>query len=46
MSSEPITQKEASQKEKDKYCTLNHYYEIQKVGSNDPVYRVAKETQT
>ena len=46
MSLEPILQNEVSQKEKDKYCTLTHIYEIQKAGTNDPMYRAAKETQT
>ena len=43
---EPITQREVSWKEKDIYCLLTHIYEIWKDGTDGPMYRAAKETQT
>ena len=42
---EPIIQNEVSQKQKDKHHILMHTYEIQKDGTDDPMYRGAKETQ-
>ena len=44
MNLEPIKQNEVSQK--DKYCILTHLYGIEKDGTNDPICRTAKETQT
>ena len=43
MNLQPITQSEVSQKEKDKYHILTHIYRIQKNGTNEPMYRAAKE---
>ena len=43
---EPIIQKEVSRKEKDKYCLLTHIYGIWKDGTDGPMCRAAKETQT
>ena len=43
---EPIIQSELSQKEKDKYCISMHIYDIYNYGTNDPMYRAAKEAQT
>ena len=41
---EPITQSEASQKEK-QYSMLTHIHGIQKDGNDNPVFETAKETQ-
>ena len=46
MNLEPIIQSEVSQKGKDKYCILMHIYGIYNYGTNDCMYRAAKETQT
>ena len=46
MNMEPIIQSEVSQKGKDKYCILMHIYGIYNYGTNDCMYRAAKETQT
>ena len=46
MSLEPFIQSEVSQKEKDKYCILTHIHGIQKNGTEDFIYRVAKDKQT
>ena len=46
MNLEPITQREVSQKEKDKYHVLMHIHGIQKDSTDDPTGRVAKEMQT
>ena len=46
MTLEPITQIEVSEKEKDKYCILIHLYRISKYGTDNPIFRSAKETQT
>ena len=43
---EPIIQSEINQKEKTKYPTLTHIYEIQKDGPNEPICRAAMEKQT
>ena len=43
---EPIIQKRVSRKEKDKYCLLTHIYGIWKDGTDGPMCRAAKETQT
>ena len=45
MNLEPIIQSEVSQKEKDKYQLLTYLYGIQKDDTDDPICRVAKETQ-
>ena len=45
MKLEPIIQNEASQKEKHQYSILTHIYGIQKDGNDDPICKVAKETQ-
>ena len=42
---EPITQNEVSQKEKDKYHILMHIYRIQENGTEEFIYRVAMEKQ-
>ena len=44
MNLEPITQREVSQKEKDKYHVLMHIHGIQKESTDDPTGRVPKET--
>ena len=46
MNLEPIVQSELSQKEKDKYCILMLVYEIQKDGTDDPVFWAGRESQT
>ena len=46
MKLEPIMQREVIHKEKDKYCILMHIYEIQKDGTDEPIYRAAMEMQT
>ena len=46
MNLEPIIQSEVSQKEKDKYHILTHIYRIWKDGTDDPICKAAKETQT
>ena len=43
---EPIIKSEVSHIEKDKYCILTHIYGIYKKGTEQSVYRVAKEKQT
>ena len=43
MNLDPIIQSEGSQKEKDKYCILT-VYNLED-GTNDPIYKAAKETQ-
>ena len=43
---EPVIQREVSRKEKDKYCLLIHAYGICKDGTDEPMYRATKETQT
>ena len=43
---EPIIQSEVSQKEKDKHRILMHTYGTEKDGTDDLMYRAAKETQT
>ena len=47
MKPEPIKQSEVSQKEKKKhqYSILTYIYGIQKDGNNNPVCKIAKETQ-
>ena len=45
MKLEPIIQGEVSQKEKHQYSVLTHIYDIQKDGNDDPIYKIAKETQ-
>ena len=42
---ELIIQSEVSQKEKHQYSILMHIYGIQKDGNDDPVYKMAKQTQ-
>ena len=42
---EPITQSEASQKEKDKYCILTHICGIQKDGTDEIICRAPMETE-
>ena len=44
ISLEPIIQSEVSQKDKDKYCILKYIYEIQKDGTNNSIFRAAKQT--
>ena len=46
MNLEPIIQSKVSQKEKEKYHVLMYIYGIKRDGTNDPMYRAAKETQT
>ena len=45
MKLEPIIQSEVSQKEKHQYSILMHIYEIYKDGNDNPVCKIAKETQ-
>ena len=45
MKPEPIIQSEVSQKEK-QYSILMYIYGIWKDGTNDPIFRALKETQT
>ena len=45
MNLEPIIQSEVSQKEKNQYI-LMHICEIWKDGSDEPIFRAVKETQT
>ena len=42
---DPLIQSDVSQKEKNKYCILTHTWN-QKDGTDDPVCRAAKQTQT
>ena len=46
MNLEPITQSEASQKEKNKYYILMHICGIQKGGTDEIICRAAMERQT
>ena len=46
MNLEPIIQSEVNHIEKDKYCILTHICRIQKDGTDDPIFRASKETQT
>ena len=46
MNLEPITQSEASQKEKNKYHTLMQIYGIKKDGTDEPICKAAVKTQT
>ena len=41
----PIIQSEVSQKEKHQYSILARLYGILKDGNNDPIFKIAKETQ-
>ena len=45
MKLESIIQSELSQKEKHQYSMLTHIYRIQKDGNDDPICKIAKETQ-
>ena len=45
MNLEPVIQREVSQKEKNKYRILTHTWN-QRDGTDDPVCRAAKQTQT
>ena len=45
MNLEPIIQSEISQKEKQQYIILMHIYGIYKDGTNDPMCKIAEETQ-
>ena len=45
MKLEPLIQSEVSQKEKHQYIILTHIYGIQKDGNDDPICKIAKETQ-
>ena len=44
MNLEPVIQNEVSQKEKDKCHILTHIYRIQKNGTDEFIYRTAKQT--
>ena len=46
MNLEPIIQSEVSQKEKGRYHTVIHVYGTLKDGTDDPICKAAKETQT
>ena len=46
MKLEPITQREVSQKERDKCCILTCIYGIQKDGTEEFICRAAMEKQT
>ena len=45
MSLEPVTQREVSHKEKDRWGILTHMYGAWKDGADEPVCRAAVETQ-
>ena len=45
MKLEPIIQSEVSQKKKHQYSILTHIYGIKKDGNDDPICKIAKETQ-
>ena len=45
MKLEPITQSEVSKKKKHQYSILTHIYGIKKDGNDDPICKIAKETQ-
>ena len=45
MKLEPIIQSDLSQKEKHQYSTLTHIYGFQKDGNDNPVCKIARETQ-
>ena len=44
MKLEPIIQSEISQKEKHQCSILMHRYGIQKDGNDDPIYKIARDT--
>ena len=44
MKLEPIKQSEVSQKEKHQHSILMHTYEIQKDSNDNPICKIAKET--
>ena len=44
MKPEPIIQSEVSQKEKHQHGILMHTYEIQKDSNDNPICKIAKET--
>ena len=46
MNLEPVIQSEVNQKEKNKYGMLRHIYGILKNGTDEPICRAARETQT
>ena len=46
MNLEPVIQSEVNQKEKNKYGVLRHIYGILKNGTDEPICRAARETQT
>ena len=46
MNLEPVIQSEVNQKEKNKYGILRHIYGILKNGTDEPICRAARETQT
>ena len=46
MNLDPIIQNDVSQKEKDKYCMLTHIYGIQKNGTEEFIYKAAREKET
>ena len=45
MKLEPIIQSEVSQKEKHQYSVLMHTYGIQEDSNDDPICKIARETQ-
>ena len=45
MNLEPLIESEASQKEKNKYCTLTHLYGIQKNETDESISKARIETQ-
>ena len=45
MKMDPIIQSEVSQKEKHQCSILMHIYGIQKDGNDNPIWKIAKETQ-
>ena len=46
MNLEPIIQSEICQKEKDKYHVLMHIWNLERLYTDEPVFRAAVETQT
>ena len=46
MDLQSVIQREVSQKEKNKYCLLTHVGGIQKNGTDEPICKAERETQT
>ena len=46
MNPEPVIQNEVCEKEKNQHCVSKRIYEIQKNGTDEPIYREGMEMQT